>query len=254
MISNMKYINSLTEGKLIKRYKRFFADIEYKGKVITAHLPNTGSLKTVPLENTNCLFSKSDDPKRKLAYTLEMIQTNDGWAGVNTRTPNTIVKEALESHLVKGFNHVQSEVKISESTRIDFVLFNFNNQNEKPPKLKYPHFFNDFKSKDLYFIEVKNVTMKEGTTAMFPDGITARGTKHLQELIELKEKGFSTELIFTIQRQNCSNFKIADHFDPTYDKKIKEAIKAGVKISAYEVKLSSTQVFLNTTKKIPVEI
>lgn len=250
----MNYKNKLSEGTLLKRYKRFFADIEYQGEVITAHLPNTGSLKTVPLENTPCLFSKSDDPKRKLAYTLEMIKTENDWAGVNTRVPNTIVGEAIDDGLVKGFNSFQGEVKISEKTRIDFVLYNKSEENEKIKKLKYPDYFKKFKKEDLYFIEVKNVTMKNESTALFPDGVTSRGTKHLEELTELKKQGFQTELIFTIQRQDCKDFKIAGDIDPAYEKAIKNAIKAGVKVSAYDVCLTPTEVKLNSDKAIPVII
>lgn len=237
----MKFQKPLQEGKLIKRYKRFFADIEFEGEIITAHLPNTGSLKTVPLKETNCRFSKSDDPKRKLAYTLEMIKTDAGWAGVNTRVPNQVVNESLASGDLHGdFDHFQAEVKISDKSRVDFVCWNGSNK-----KLKYPDYLKDPEIKDLHFIEVKNVTMKEQAVAFFPDGVTDRGTKHLKELTELQQKGFTTEILFVVQRQKCEEFKIAEDLDPKYASAFSEALEVGVVANAYSAQLSKTKIELN---------
>jgi len=244
----MKYQKPLQKGKLLKRYKRFFSDIEYKGEVITAHLPNTGSLKTVPLEDTGCFFSTSDDPKRKLKYSLEIIDTNSGLVGVNTRVPNIIVGEALENKIIhKSFKYHQAEVKISDKSRIDFVL----SKRAPEKKLKYPDYFDQ--SLDLHFIEVKNVTMLEGKTALFPDGVSERATKHLQELIRLKEMGYGAEVLFTVQRENVEEFSPAIDLDPIYAKTLKEAKKRGVKISAYQVHLTKKEVYL-TDQKIKIKL
>jgi len=244
----MKYPKPLQKGKLLKRYKRFFSDIEFKGEVITAHLPNTGSLKTVPLMDTTCFFSTSDDPKRKLKYSLELIDTDKGLAGVNTRVPNTIVGEALENKLIhKSFKYHQAEVKISDKSRIDFVVC------KKAPlkKLKYPDYLKD-ESLGLHFIEVKNVTMLEGDTALFPDGVSERATKHLHELMKLKDMGFGAEVLFTIQRENVKQFSPCKELDPVYAKTLKEAHDKGVKVSAYQVHFTDKEVYL-TDKKIKIK-
>ena len=123
----MKFETPLKSGKLLKRYKRFFADIEVEGEVITAHLPNTGSLKTVPLEDTECYYTSHDNPARKLKHTLEIINSPTGLVGVNTRTPNQITEEALKAGVIHPkFKNFQAEVKISDKSRIDFVLWNYN--------------------------------------------------------------------------------------------------------------------------------
>ena len=153
----MNFKPVLRKGKLLKRYKRFFADIEFKGEVITAHVPNTGSLKTIPLSETNCLFSSTDDPKRKLKHTLEFINTPTGLAGTNTRTPNSVVYEALLEGLKGDFDHVQPELKISDSSRVDFVLWSWLGKPEyKPKKLKHPEYLKN-KNLKLKFIKSKIV-------------------------------------------------------------------------------------------------
>ncbi len=251
----MKYKEPLREGKLVKRYKRFFSDILFEGEVITAHLPNTGSLKSVPLVDSKCYFSTSDDPKRKLKYSLELIQTDSGLAGVNTRVPNTIVGEALEQKLIYGdYKYVQPEVKISDKSRIDFVISKKYPEikKSKPVKFKYPEYLKD-PDLDLHFIEVKNVTMVEGTKALFPDGVSERATKHLQELIKLKSLGYSAEVLFTVQREHVTEFSPATDIDPTYAKTLKEAIDKGVKATAYPVSMDTKEVKL-INKPIPIRL
>ena len=245
----MQYSKPLQKGTLLKRYKRFFADINFKSEVITAHLPNTGSLKTVPLKDTPCFFSTSDDPKRKLKYSLELIESDTGLAGVNTRVPNIIVGEALKNKVIhKNFKYHQAEVKISDKSRIDFVL------SKKTPekKLKYPEYLDD-DSLGFHFIEVKNVTMLKGDTAYFPDGVSERATKHLHELMRLKSLGHGAEVLFTVQRENVKKFSPATDLDPVYAKTLKEAIDCGVKVSAYQVHLNKKEIYL-TDQKIKVEI
>ncbi len=250
----MDFKEKLKKGKLLKRYKRFFADIEFEDETLTAHLPNTGSLKTVPLSDTDCFFSTSDDPKRKLKYTLELIKTQEGLVGVNTRTPNTIVLEALKEGLKGDFKNVQPEVKINEKTRIDFVLWNWlGKETTKPKKLKYPDYLSD-QNLELYFIEVKNVTMKKENTALFPDGVTERGTKHLNELIDLKNKGFKTEILYVAQREGVDTFSGAPEFDPVYVETLKKAQKAGVEITAFKALMTNKKVCLDVADSLKIKI
>jgi sugar fermentation stimulation protein A len=245
---------ALKKGKLLKRYKRFFADIEYKSETLVAHVPNTGSLKTVPLKDTDCYFSASNDPKRKLKYTLEFINTPTGLAGTNTRTPNTIVHEALLNGLKGEFDFIQPELKISDSTRIDFVLWSWlGKKGEEPKKLKYPDFLKNKKLK-LKFIEVKNVTMAEDETAFFPDGVTERGKKHLDELAALSKKGFPTGIIFTVQREDIKIFSIAESIDPKYFAAFHKAITAGVKAMAYKVMMNKKKVYLDVADPLQIKI
>jgi sugar fermentation stimulation protein A len=236
----MKYRNKLDEGVFLKRYKRFFADIGWKGQTLTVHVPNTGSMKSVNNPGQACLFSHSDNPERKLKQTLEMIQAVTGaWVGVNTATPNAIVRETLEKVIgladknsPKNWQHwaafdtVKPEFKISAETRLDFALMK--NTSDKK-----------------HFIEVKNVTLAEGKTAMFPDAETTRGQKHLRELMNLMDEGHSAEILFTIQRLDCEVFSVADEIDPEYGRLLREAQAKGLRISPLVVDLSPFEAVLS---------
>ena len=235
----MKYTRRLLEGTFLKRYKRFFADIEFQGQTVTAHVPNTGSLKGVNNPGQPCLFSESDNPERKLKYTLEMIKSaENGWVGVNTSTPNTVMKETLlmivgQKHIAPAafsrwadFDEVKPEYKISAETRLDFML-------KKSDSHK------------MHFIEVKNVTLAEDGVARFPDAVTERGQKHLKELMELIHKGHTGELVFTIQREDCKAFSPADDIDPEYGKLLRQASKQGLIITPLVVKLSPLEALLS---------
>lgn len=235
----MKFSSRLQEGLFLKRYKRFFADIEFQGQTLVAHLPNTGSLKSANNPGQPCLFSTSNNPERKLKYTLEMIKSLSGsWVGVNTATPNTVIKETLEKVIGRGsavmgpfsrwaqFDEMKAEYKISAETRLDFAL----------------------KKKDkMHFIEVKNVTLCEDGVAKFPDAVTERGQKHLRELMDLMAKGHTAELVFTVQRHDCGSFSPADDIDPEYGKLLREAFHQGLVISPFLLDLSPLEVTLSET-------
>nr|BFD58552.1 DNA/RNA nuclease SfsA [Bdellovibrio sp. CKG001]BFD61980.1 DNA/RNA nuclease SfsA [Bdellovibrio sp. HM001] len=237
----MKFHSKLQEGIFLKRYKRFFADIEWKGQTITAHVPNTGSLKSVNNPGQHCLFSESTNPERKLKYTLEMIKSPSGaWVGVNTATPNTVVRETLQ-HVVgrkkdvvgtfahwAGFDEVKPEYKISAETRLDFALKKSG-------------------SESLHFIEVKNVTLGEDGVAKFPDAVTERGQKHLRELMALMDQGHTAEIVFTVQRHDCGTFAPADDIDPEYGRLLREAHQKGVKISPLVLDLTPESIELSET-------
>ena len=224
----MKFKDRLLQGTFIKRYKRFFVDINYKDKIITAHCPNTGSMMGLLNKGNKTWFSVSNNPKRKLRYSLEIIRVGKSLVGINTLLTNKLVFEALKSKKIKsliGFDNIKAEVKFSNSTRFDFLI-------------------SDTKEKCL--LEVKNVTLlRNNNIAEFPDAITSRGTKHLTELINAKKRGFHSCMIYLIQRQDCKVFKIADDIDINYKVAFDKAIKAGVKILCYDCKINDEEIKLN---------
>ncbi len=223
----MKFTEKLIKGKLIKRYKRFFVDIELKDKVITAHCPNTGSMKGLLEEGNDVYLLPNNDPKRKLKYGLEIIKTRNNLVGVNTHMANKIVKHALENNLIKELkdnDFIKPEVFFNKETRFDFLI-------EK----------NKLKS----FVEVKNVTLfRNKNTSEFPDAVTTRGTKHLLTLIDAIKKGYKSYLLFLVQIQNMEYFKIAKDIDAEYYKNYLIAKKAGVNFLAYRCDISSKRIFI----------
>lgn len=240
----MKFPTELKQGHFLKRYKRFFVDIEFNGEVITAHCPNTGSMKGVNTENSPCRFSHVDDPKRKLKYTLEMIKTPESWVGVNTSKTNKLAAEAIaQFHLKqwKNFNAFASEVKINDKSRMDFVLWNTKNFSAKKPKIP------DLSTAPFHFIEVKNVSLAEEGVALFPDAVTERGQKHIEELIKLMEQGHSAEMLYIVQREDCNTFRAAHEIDPTYASLLKQAKAKGLIVTAIGTTLTTDSIELNKT-------
>jgi len=227
----MKFKETLLQGTLIKRYKRFFIDIKYKNKTIIAHCPNSGSMMGLLKKGNKVYFSTSDNLERKLKYTVEIIETEKKLVGVNTHLSNKIVLEALKlkkiAELIK-FKNIQTEVKFSDHTRFDFMISN----NIKK-----------------CFLEVKNVTLsRQPKIAEFPDSITTRGTKHLNELINAKKKGFESYILYLVQREDCKSFKIAKDIDEEYKIAFSKAIKNNVNILCYNCELNDKEIKIN--KKI----
>ena len=224
----MKFKERLLQGTLIKRYKRFFADIKYKNKIITAHCPNPGSMMGLLDIGNKAWFSLSDNPNRKLKYTLEIVEVKNQKVGINTLLTNKIVLEALNQKKIKTlskFNNIRPEVKFSDKTRFDFLISN---------------------NKQKCFLEVKNVTLKRTENiAEFPDAITSRGSKHLRELVTAKKKGFESYILYLIQREDCKSFKIAKDIDEEYKIAFNEALKKGVKILCYDCRLNDEEIKLN---------
>ena len=212
----------LVQGTLLRRYKRFMADMELdSGEVITAHCPNTGPMTGVCLPGCRVAVSVSDNPKRKYAHTWELIQVPDPaptWVGVNTSLPNRLVKLALEQHLIPevgAYGQIETEVCYGqENSRIDFRLL--------PPPAEAD------RMKEIY-VEVKNTTWAEQHIALFPDTVTTRGQKHLRELIALLPTHRSV-LIFFINRGDCETFAPGDRADPTYGKLLRTALNQGVTV------------------------
>ena len=232
----MEFTKSLIKGKLIKRYKRFFADVKLGKQKVTSHCPNTGSMKGLLNEGNEVFLLKNDDPKRKLKYTLEIIKANGNLVGVNTHRANKIVNHALSNNLIKELKDnekIKPEVFFTKETRFDFLI-------EK----------NNKKS----FLEVKNVTLfRDKKTAEFPDAITSRGSKHLLTLIDAIKKGYKSYLIFLVQIQNMENFKIAKDIDPEYYRNYLVARKAGVNFLAYRCNINSKKIFIEKKLKIKDE-
>mgnify|MGYP001172188073 CR=1 FL=1 len=230
---NMEFTKSLLKGKLIKRYKRFFVDVKLNKSVITAHCPNTGSMKGLLEEGNEVYVLKHDDEKRKLKYSLEIIKTRKNFVGVNTHLANKIVNHGLHNNLIKELSNndvIKPEVFFNKETRFDF-------QTQK--------------NQQKIFIEVKNVTLfRDKKTAEFPDAITSRGSKHLLTLIDAIKKGYKTYILFLVQIQNMENFKIARDIDGEYYKNYLIAKKAGVNFLAYRCKISSKKIFIEKKIKI----
>ena len=229
----MEFTKSLLKGKLIKRYKRFFVDVKLNKEIVTAHCPNTGSMKGLLDPENDVYLHSNNDPKRKLKYGLQIIKAKKNLVGVNTHLANKIVFHALSNNLIKELennNSIKPEVFFNKETRFDFLV-------EK----------NNQKS----FVEVKNVTLfRDKKTAEFPDAITSRGSKHLLTLIDAIKKGYKSYLLFLVQIQNMEYFKIAKDIDSEYYKNYIIAKKAGVNFLAYRCDISSKKIVIDKKLKI----
>jgi sugar fermentation stimulation protein A len=233
----MQFTEPLLEGKLIKRYKRFLADIELAdARVITAYTPNTGSMKGCCETGFKVWLSKSQNTHRKYPYTWELVETAPGnLVGINTGLSNKLVIEGIKNCRIselQGYKQIKTEVTYGrENSRIDILL----SSGEKH-----------------CYVEVKNVTMVENTTAYFPDAISARGSKHLRELTEMVRQGHRAVLLFCIQRNDAVCLQTADFIDAVYGKTFRLARAAGVEAYAYTATVSISGIEL--TRSIPVII
>jgi sugar fermentation stimulation protein A len=231
----MHFENKLISGLYIKRYKRFFVDVKINNKIITAHCPNTGSMYGLLKAGNKVWVSKSNNPKRKLKYTLEIIEDNKSKVGVNTHFANKIVLHALRNKLIKEFKNIsviKPETKFGKNSRFDFLIIN---------------------KKNRTFIEVKNVTLsrKKGF-AEFPDAITTRGLKHINELVKASKKNYKIFILYLIQRNDCMTFSIAKDIDSKYAEALEKAVKNNLNILCYDCKFSPKGIKLN--KKIKINI
>jgi len=223
----MKFKRSLTPGILLKRYKRFLADVRLiGGKKITAHCPNTGSMLGCAEPGSPVLLSHHFPSKRKYPYTFEMVFCGTSWIGINTSLTNTLVEEGIKTGKIRSFNgypQIKREVTVQNS-RIDFQLSN---------------------GKHQCYVEVKNVTLGEKGVAYFPDAVTERGTKHLRTLLNLKRKGYRSVMCFVIQREDCELFRPADDIDSVYGKTLRQVIKKGVEILVCGAKVGPKEIVIN---------
>ncbi|MFD1384087.1 DNA/RNA nuclease SfsA [Rhodanobacter aciditrophus] len=230
------HIQNLIEGRLIKRYKRFLADVQLSdGEVVTAHCPNTGSMKRCQQDNARVWLSKSDNPKRKLAYTWELVEVDQEYlACINTGYPNKLVGEAIANGIVAeltGYIEQKAEVKYGEKSRIDWLL-------TKSDGTKC-------------YVEVKNVTLlEEDGLGYFPDAVTDRGRKHLYELAKMVEEGHRAVLFFCVSHTGIQTVSPARHIDPKYTDAFYEVLEKGVEVIAYQVAI--TKETMEVTTPIPV--
>jgi sugar fermentation stimulation protein A len=226
----------LVRGVLVKRYKRFLADVKLdKGQTVTAHCPNTGSMKGCAESGQPVYLSQHDNPKRKLKYTWEIIAMPGSLVGVNTLVPNRLVLQSVREgliHELAGYETVESEVKISANSRIDLRLSNG--------------------EKDYCYVEIKNCTLVRDGLAQFPDAVTTRGLKHLKELESLLESGHRCVMFYFIQRMDAKAFKPADGIDPAYGKGLRRAVNQGIEILAYDVAIDLNGIKIN--RRLPCKL
>lgn len=211
----MKLPSPLTEGRLVRRYKRFLADVELPdGAIVTAHSANTGSMLQCAIPGHRVLLSKNDNPKRKLSWSWELVDVNGYWVDINTHRANRVVEEALRNNRIAEFQNYEVTPEFSfASSRIDFKL---ESREEKA------------------LLEVKNVTLCcDPTTACFPDAVTTRGQKHLRDLMAAKAEGWRAVVFFLVQRGEAVAFTPADNIDAEYGRLLREAVNCGVEALAY---------------------
>ena len=229
----MIFEKKLISGEFVKRYKRFFVDVKINNNTVTSHCPNTGSMMGLLDEGNKVWLSESKNPKRKLRYTLQIIENKKSKIGINTLLTNKIVLDALQYKLIKDFRNtesIQQEVKFGENTRFDFML--------------------SYKKKKT-FLEVKNVTLsRRNGIAEFPDAITSRGLKHINELLRASKLGYDIYLLFLIQRNDCKEFSLAKDIDPEYVRCLLKGIKKKLRVLCYDCKLSSKGIKLNRKIKL----
>jgi sugar fermentation stimulation protein len=222
--STMKFSNPLVHGTLVKRYKRFLADVTLdSGEVVVAHCTNSGSMKSCLENGAEVYLSPAADPNRKTRFTWEMIKIDGSWVGINTANPNQFGYEALVNNLIpglQGYTEVKREVTFDDS-RFDLYARN---------------------ASEECFVEVKNVSLKEGNLAMFPDAVTTRGQKHLETLVKAKQQGYRAAMLYIIQRTDVEAFAPASHIDPEYARKLKAAIAQGIEVYPLMVAVSPTEI------------
>ena len=225
----------LVKGTLIKRYKRFLANVRLpNGKTITASVPNTGRMTTCGDTGSTIYMSTNDNPNRKFQYTWELTQAEKTLIGVNTQISNKIVYRALKKDKIPeltGYDKILKEIKYGENSRIDILLL---------------------KGKEQCYVEVKNVTLEEEGLARFPDAVTTRGLKHLNELMAMVEEGHRAVMFYFVQREDATIFKPADDVDPDYGQGLREAHAKGVEIIVYDAKVSIEEI--NLGKPLPFEL
>lgn len=213
----MKFSAPLLAGRLVRRYKRFLADVLLEdGSEITAHCANPGAMLGLKEPGSPVWLSQSDNPKRKLKYSWELIEADGALVGINTAHPNALVEEALlqgRMAAFKGFARLRREVKYGKNSRIDILL-----EQEEGHRT---------------YVEVKNVhLMREAGLAEFPDSVTARGAKHLAELADMVGEGHRAAMVFLVQRPDCARLSLAADIDPVYAKAFHDARAAGVEAYA----------------------
>jgi len=233
----MQFEQTLLMGRLIKRYKRFLTDVELKdGSVVTAHCPNTGSMKTCAEPGWEVRLSRADNPKRKLKYTWELVHNGVCWIGINTHLANKLAVEAIQKGWIpelSGYPSLRTEVRYGQNSRVDILLES---------------------DSERCYVEVKNVTLVEADGVYrFPDAVTKRGLKHLHELQDMVVQGHRAVMLFAIQRTDGSHFEPAVHIDSDYAHALKKVQAAGVEMLAYRAELSPQNIELKHKTEIKLQ-
>lgn len=232
----MKLATALIPGVLIKRYKRFLADVELEdGMKVTAHTPNTGSMKGCNIPGSKVWLSRSDNPTRKYPLSWEMVEADSGAiTGINTGLANRLVTEGIENGVItelQNYTEIRQEVPYGkERSRIDLLL--------------------EARSGPVCYVEVKNVTWVENSVALFPDAVSTRGTKHLRELSEMVRCGHRAVIFFCVQREDAHRFRPADEIDPIYGKTLRQAMRQGVEALAYSCRVSPVEILLTNRMSV----
>lgn len=207
-------------GVLVQRYQRFLADVLLDdGRTLTVHCPNSGSMRGCSTPGSPVLISWSDNPRRKYAWTLEMVREQGVWIGVHTGRTNSLVREALEIGVIDDFGTptaITAEVRVSAESRLDFLL-----ETDRGP----------------VYLEVKNCSLAENRLALFPDAVTGRGTRHLHELVRLAESGHGAAVLFCVQRGDADRCAPAARIDPVYAETVAWAADRGVRFLAYRAEV-----------------
>jgi len=225
-------------GRLVRRYKRFFADVATDdGRTLTVHCPNPGSMLGCATPGAAVRCSTSDNPKRKLRHTLEMIRVGRAWVGLHTGRANAIVARALEAGIVpelSAYPEIRREVRVGEGTRLDFALGR--RTGDRRP----------------VYVEVKSVTLADGRLALFPDSVTERGRRHVETLARLRRQGSRAVLLFLVQRADCDRVTPADAIDPAYGEALRAAARAGVEIIALGARVTARAITVE--RRLPVAL
>ena len=237
----MRFPGALIRGKLVKRYKRFLADVTLdNGKTVTVTCPNTGSMKGLCDPGMMVWLSTNDNPKRKYRHTWELVEAGFGkdpvFVGINTGHPNRLVQEAIEAARIgslRGYAALKREQKYGQNSRIDILL--------------------DDDRKGRAYVEIKNVhLMRKQGCAEFPDSVTERGAKHLRELADMVDEGHRAVMVYLVQREDATRFSLAEDIDPAYRQAFDEAMDRGVEAMAYRCQITLSEIVL--TKKIPIRL
>ncbi|MGO1120988.1 DNA/RNA nuclease SfsA [Rhodovibrionaceae bacterium A322] len=233
----MRFPDPLVPGRLVRRYKRFLSDVELEsGEVVVAHCANSGSMKGLKEPGSAVWLSPSRNPKRKLAWTWELVEADGALVGINTGLPNGLVAEAIEAGKITeltGYDSLRREVKYGKNSRIDLLL--------------------QAQGKADCYVEVKSVTLRDSKgAAAFPDAVTERGAKHLRELGDMVEAGQRAVMLYLAQRADCPHFTTAQDIDPQYDEELRRALARGVEAYCYSCQLSPEEILLE--KALPVRL
>jgi sugar fermentation stimulation protein A len=231
----VRFLSPLVRGFLVRRYQRFLAEVRLENdRLVTAHCPNSGSMQGCNVPGREVMLSPTDNPKRKTRYTWELIHLPSTWVGVNTLSANRLVAEAANDKLIPElgpFDKLLREVQLGHS-RIDFCLV---------------------RGGVSLFLEVKNVTLVEDGTALFPDAPTARGRKHLQTLMGAIDQGHRAAMFYVVQREDAQRFSPAAHVDPAYAQALRRAHRAGVNIIVYGARVSPKEIYLDAPLPVVLE-